>query len=103
MEWMAEPIVCSLTPDAIQAGRAGLLPGLAERATTREPIADGYRLSFAASSDALQHIARVVDAERQCCRWLRFDLVVPPAGGFVTLTLTGPAGAREFLAALFDR
>jgi hypothetical protein len=99
---MTEPILCALTPEAIRAGRAGLLPGLADRATSREAMADGYRLTFAASSDTLQQITRVIDAERQCCHWLRFALDVPPAGGPIVLTLSGPAGAQEFLAALFD-
>jgi len=97
-----EPIACTLTPDAINAGRAGLLPGLADHAASREATADGYRLTFAASSDTLQHIARVVDAERRCCRWLRFHLEVPPAGEPMVLTLAGPDGAREFLAALLE-
>jgi hypothetical protein len=99
---MTDAIVCSLTPEAIMAGRAGLLPGLAERSTAREATPDGYRLTFAAASDTLQQIARVIDAERHCCRWLRFDLHVPPAGGAIVLTLSGPAGATEVLAALFD-
>jgi hypothetical protein len=99
---MTAPVACSLTPAAIEAGRAGLLPGLAEIATAREATPDGYRLTFAAAPDTLQRIARVIDAERQCCRWLRFDLEVPPSGGPIVLALSGPAGAQEFLAALFD-
>ena len=99
---MTEPVMCSLSPEAIRAGRAGLLPGLADLATAREATPDGYRLVFAAASETLQRIAGVIDAERQCCRWLRFDLEVPPAGGLIVLTLSGPAEAQEFLAALFD-
>lgn len=99
---MNEPIACRLTPNAIKAGRAGLLPGLAGRAATREATVDGYRLTFSASTDTLQHIARVVDTERQCCRWLHFYLEVPPAGGALVLTLSGPTGAKEFLAGLFE-
>jgi hypothetical protein len=98
---MTDALVCSLTPEAITAGRAGLLPGLADLAIARDVTPDGYRLIFAASSDTLLQLARVIDAERQCCRWLRFDLQVPPAGGPFVLTLSGPAGATEFLAALF--
>ncbi len=98
---MNEPVACTLTPDAIKAGRAGLLPGLADRALSREAMDDGYRLTFAASTDTLQHIARVMDAERQCCRWLHFHLEVPPAVRPMVLTLSGPTGAREFLEALF--
>ena len=96
------PIACSLTPEALRAGRAGLLPGLRELATQTEATADGYRLTFATSTDTLQAIAGTIDAERHCCRWLQFDLSVTPDGGPTVLTLSGPAGAREFVAALFE-
>ena len=96
------PIMCTLTPDAIAARRTGLLPGLVERVTQAEPLENGYRLTFAASSGTLLAIMRVIDAERQCCRWLQFDLQVPPGEAPILLTLTGPPGAREFLDALLD-
>ena len=96
------PIVCELTPEVIRARRAGLLPGLVTRAEQREEMEDGYRLTFNASSEMLRLIADVIEAERQCCRWLRFELIVPPEGGPITLTLCGPEGAREFLNALFN-
>jgi hypothetical protein len=96
------PISCALTPEAIRAARAGLLPGLAERAERREATEDGYRLTFAAEGDILQAIAGTIDAERQCCRWLRFEMSVLPDGGPIVLTLSGPAGAREFLEALLS-
>ena len=95
------PIMCSLTPAAITKGRAGLLPGLAERALTREVLDSGYRLTFAPSTDALLAIARTIDAERECCRWLTFDLTVAAGHAPFVLTLSGPPGAREFLDALF--
>ena len=97
-----EPIMCTLTPDAIRAGRAGLLPGLAQRALTREVTEDGYRLTFAASTETLLDITRTIDAERQCCRWLEFNLQVPSGERAFVLTLSGPEGAREFLDALIS-
>ena len=96
------PIACSLTPDALRAARAGLLPGLAARAIAREATSDGYRLTFAASSDTWMAIARTVDAERQCCRWLTFEITVVPDEGPIVLTLSGPEGAREFIEALIS-
>jgi hypothetical protein len=98
---MSEPIACTLTSEAVAAGRAGLLPGLADRALTKEATEDGYRLSFAASSETLHSIAAVIDAERQCCRWLSFVLTVPSGEGAITLTLSGPTGAKDFLDGLF--
>ena len=94
------PVACTLTPEAIRARRAGLLPGLLERAEARETLSDGYRIRFAATSDILTSIALTVDAERQCCRFLRFVMAVEPDAGSITLDITGPAGTREFIDAL---
>ena len=99
---MTLPIACSLSPETLATRKAGLLPGLAREAEAREETADGLRLRFAASGDTLRRIAAVIDAERQCCRFLHFALTVEPDGGPVWLALSGPPGTREFLAALIE-
>ena len=43
-----------------------------------------------------------VEAQRQCCRFLRFEITVEPDGGPISLELSGPPGTREFIAALLD-
>ena len=96
------PIVCTLTPETVATRKAQLLPGLFRRAETTESTPDGYRLRFASSSEMLQAVVAAIDAERQCCRFLRFDLTVEPDAGPLALTLSGPPGAGEFLAALCD-
>ena len=95
-------VACALTPEAIRAGRQGLLSGLAQAAMTREALEDGYRLTFYPSGDILALIGRVIDAERRCCPWLAFTLTVAADFGPITLRLQGPAGAAEFLASLFE-
>jgi hypothetical protein len=75
---------------------------LVRRAMRRDVLANGLRLEFAASGDTIGLIARVMDAERQCCRFLRFGLTVEPDGGPVVLEVTGPAGTEDFLSALFQ-
>jgi hypothetical protein len=97
------PIACTLTPDELQARRSGLLPGVLDRADRIEPLAEGYRLCFAASTDALQAVTAMVDAERQCCRFLRFALTIEPDLGPLVLDVTGPPGTRDFLGSLIDR
>jgi hypothetical protein len=97
------PIACTLSPAALKARREGLLNDLVDRAELRLELTDGYRLRFSASDDILSAIARAVDAERQCCRFLRFTVTVEPAGGPILVDLTGPPGSREFLAAMFDQ
>jgi hypothetical protein len=94
------PVACSLSPDTIRTRKAQLLHGLVAMAAGRESIPNGLRLQFAASTQTLQAIASTIDAERQCCRFLRFDLTVEPDGGSMWLTLSGPDGTAEFLDAL---
>jgi hypothetical protein len=94
------PVVCALTPDSIATRRAALLPGLVRRAETKEGTADGFRFRFPA--DTFSVLASTVEAERQCCRFLRFDINIEPDGGPIWLSLSGPSGTREFLAALID-
>ena len=96
------PIVCTLTPETVATRKAELLPGLFRRAENTEPTPDGYRLRFAPSAGMLQAIVSAIDAERRCCRFLRFDLTVEPDDGPLVLTLAGPPGAREFVAAMCD-
>ena len=96
------PIACTLSPDALRARRAGLLSDLFRRTDGREDLPDGIRLRFAPTDDTLATIARAVEAERHCCRFLRFGITVEPDGGPIFLELTGPPGTREFIGALLE-
>jgi hypothetical protein len=94
------PVVCTLTPATVASRKTALLRGLVERADSREETATGMRVTLPA--DALSEILETVDAERKCCRFLRFDIIVEPDGGPISLELTGPPGTREFLAVLIE-
>jgi hypothetical protein len=101
-EHVAElPIACTLQPDELLARREGLLAELRRRVQGLEDRPDGYRLQFAPGDDTLALIANVVEAERQCCRFLRFAIQVEPDDGPIYLDLSGPPGTREFLSAVF--
>jgi hypothetical protein len=91
------PVTCSLDAASLAARRAGLLADLLRQARTREELADGMRITFEPSSARLDLIARTIDAERQCCRFLRFHLTIEPDLGAFVLDLTGPPGTSEFL------
>jgi hypothetical protein len=94
------PIACTLTPDALRARRDGLLADLLQRAERSDWSGDGLCLHFTAASDTLSAIAGAIEAERRCCRFLRFTVTVEPDEGPMRLELTGPPGTREFLASL---
>jgi hypothetical protein len=100
---MAErPIACSLSPDALRTRRDGLLQQLLQRAEHYELTDEGLSIRFSPAADMIAMLARVVDAERQCCRFMRFVIVVDPDDGPVSLRLSGPSGTREFLAGLLN-
>jgi hypothetical protein len=97
---MAIPVACTLTGAEQRCHADELLPGLAALATARESLPEGWRLTFAPAPGLLLRIADVVERERHCCAFLRFELVVPPAGAPVVLTVDGPPGTGAFLASL---
>jgi hypothetical protein len=96
------PIVCSLDPQALEARREGLLARLVQRAGERRELPDGLQLRFAADARIVGDIAEVVNAERLCCRFLRFTITVEAGEGPITLDLTGPPGSRGFIGAILD-
>jgi hypothetical protein len=96
------PVVCTLTPDVLRARREGLLSDLLRQADDHELLPEGLRLRFTPTSETLATIARAVDAERHCCRFLRFGITIEPDGGPMFLELSGPPGTREFVAALLQ-
>ena len=96
------PIACALTPDALRARRAGLLSDVLRRTERREDLPNGIRLRFAPTGETLATIARAVEAERHCCRFLRFGITIGPNEGPIFLELTGPPGTREFIGALLE-
>ena len=95
-------IACTLTPEALRTRREGLLTDLVRRAERREDLPHGLRLEFAPSAETIALVARTVEAERHCCRFLRFGIMVEPDGGPVFLDLSGPPGTRDFVSALIE-
>ena len=94
------PIACELTAAELVERRQGLLPGLLRSAQERIGVNDGFRWRFAPQSDLLAAVVQTIDAERQCCRFLRFGLTVEADAGPIWLEVTGPKGTAEFLEEL---
>lgn len=92
------PIACTLTPDELRNGRQALLPGIIGRAEEHQRIDGGFRFRFASDAGLLTAIAAMIDAERRCCRFLRFQITAEPDEGIISLEVTGPPGTEQFLA-----
>ena len=97
------PIACALSPAEYQARQADLLPALAAAAREWQERPNGLALRFDTAPERVAAIARMIDRERQCCRFLRFQLVVEPDEGPLWLEVTGPPGTRELLKEILGR
>ena len=96
------PVACTLTDDRLAARKNGLLAAIVALSMTQTKLPTGCRLEFPGTSDTLVRIAEMIDAERKCCRFLRFTLTVAPNFGPIALELSGPEGTREFLESLLE-
>jgi hypothetical protein len=68
-------------------------------AQARDELSDGFAFKFEASSDRLQQLAELIDAERQCCPFLTFVLQVPAHKNALVLEIKGPEGAKGLIRA----
>jgi len=63
------------------------------------PPAGPNAVSLTVPASAYEEIARFIALERRCCPFLHFSLAIPPGEDAMTLTLSGPPGAAEFIRA----
>ena len=95
-----QPIACTLTPAELQERREQLLPGLFRRADEVTDLENGLRLRFSTKPGLLAELAGIIEQERGCCSFLRFQLTAEPSTGPIVFDVTGPPGTREMLRAL---
>lgn len=63
-------------------------------------LAPRSRLRFISRPGLLTEIVTVIEQERTCCSFLRFQLVAEQGEGPILLDVSGPAGTRELLRGL---
>lgn len=94
------PIACSLTDADLAARRSNLFGRVLSLATGRTLTGDRLELRFPGSDEALELVVEVLRAERECCRFLRFEMVAEPDLGPLRLVVSGPSGTGDFLRSL---
>jgi hypothetical protein len=94
------PDGCLLTPEEQNARRDQLLPGLLRLATERVELSTGYRYRFENAPGIVSRICGVIERQRLCCRFFRFQISLEPGLGPIALEVSGPEKAKTFLADL---
>jgi hypothetical protein len=91
------PVACSLSTPELREREATVLAKVGAQVREVQDLDSGYALRFAPEDGVLPDLSTLIELERQCCPFLRFELKVLPAKGPIWLELTGPEGTREFL------
>ena len=90
-------IACTLGEPELRARQTELRTAFAATIAAVAELPDGYRLVVTRTPGAITTVARFVELERSCCRFLSFTLEAAAEDGEVALAVTGPPGAKEFL------
>lgn len=94
------PVACTLSAHELTCQAERLIPGLAAAASCVTWIGTGVQMVLDAAPGQLERIASVIERERHCCQFLRFELTVPPGGEPFHLRITGPDGTVAFLESI---
>jgi hypothetical protein len=95
------PVACCLTSAELREREATLLAQLRSAVVGTEELRNGYAFRVPGDGKWIAMIAKMIVAERECCPFLTFELVAQPNMGPVIVSVTGPAGAKEFLKTVF--
>jgi hypothetical protein len=89
----SEAIACTLTPDDLKETRNAWQKLFRLSLISREEVPGGLRLEVhSGSADALRQL---IDIERDCCRWIAFELDGP------VVTMTSPGDGEAAIRAMW--
>ena len=91
------PVACALDSRGLARRQSKLRDSVLAEAESVRRLPDGYRWRFRDGHELLARLGPIIDAERQCCRFLQFAIAADSDLGSVTLDVTGPAGTADFL------
>src|SRR5579872_80528 len=100
---MDQPIVCTLTEAEMRERRQSILDAVRSAAISVTELPSGYAYHFAPTSEVLTQLARLVDLERQCCKFLTFKIIVESGGQPICLEITGTPEAKAVIADFFGK
>jgi len=97
------PVACTLSDTELRQREATLLTHFIEAsAISTEELEDVYAFHVRGDRTSMAVVGELIAAERDCCRFLTFELTARPDMGPVTLRMTGPVGTKEFLNSILS-
>ena len=101
---MSEPdLCCTLNQPQEVARRGRLIRTLYESAVERRELENGFAFRFPGDAATERQVFDFVAMERECCRFLAFDVHLVSERGPIWLAMEGPKGVKEFARAELGR
>ena len=95
------PIACSLSDRELAMRSESVRSELFAGATETVEFESGYAFRFSAEGDWWSRIVEFVNAERHCCSFFKFEIIVEPGSGPIWLSLSGADGVKQFIETTF--
>lgn len=89
---------CKLTTPELQKRKETALKNLREQVITKKELENGYAFQFPGTDKVLDQLSEFIKTERACCDFFIFGLSVSGDKSEIWLELTGPEGAKDFIA-----
>ena len=91
------PRACSLSDLELRRRKATLLRRFKSAVMATEELRNGYAFRVPGDAKSIAVVTGLIAAERECCRFLTFELMLPPNMGPLIVSVTGPPGTKDFL------
>jgi hypothetical protein len=94
-------VACCLSDAEMRKRVTTLLARFESAVIATEELPDGYVFRVPGDKKWMGVVWEAIVAERECCPFLTFELTAQPNMGPVSVRVTGPAGTKDFLNAIF--
>lgn len=90
-------VACKLMGQEFRQRKDEITNALFRHAEEIHELEDGFAFRFAGFEPWATRIMEFISAERECCPFFRFELIVEPDGGPVWLRLGGSEEVKAFV------
>ena len=94
------PVACTLSNAGLRKREATLLAHFKSVLIATEELTDGYAFRMPGHKENLALVAELMLAERECCPFLKFELIAEANLGPLVLRVTGPDRTKDFLKSI---
>ena len=90
-------LTCKLTTPELQDRKRTVLAQLKKMIEAKTELENGFKYKFKDSDEMLDLLIDFIKTERQCCDFFNFDIAINNDES-IGLSITGPKGAKDFIA-----